>query len=259
MRNESRLPTEFYRSGVAVLPLHGKIPIAEVVPHGFKDATTDEAQIEAWASQFPGCNWGWVVPEGVIVFDVDPRNFEGADVGRVSLDVLEERLGAALPDSLIILSGRRDTGGHFVFSFTLPEKRRYAARLLGSGIDLRTAGKGYLVAPGSIHPDTGDAYLRNGSPINPLPQSFAAAFTEQLPEQVKRDVKQTGNGQGLLKTLIQASEGERNEKLFWAARKAAAEGQPETFFNELTEVALQRGLSLHEIETTLRSARRVAA
>ena len=52
----------------------GKHPIAELVPHGFKDATTDLETIWEWWDQYPLANI--IVPtgsrSGIWVLDVDP-------------------------------------------------------------------------------------------------------------------------------------------------------------------------------------------
>src|SRR5688572_652952 len=52
---------------------NSKKPIGRLAPHGFKDATTDRAQIEAWWRQRPDAMIG--VPTGkatgVFVLDVD--------------------------------------------------------------------------------------------------------------------------------------------------------------------------------------------
>ncbi len=40
-------------------------------PHGFKDATTDTAQITAWWSRWPKANIGIATGDGIAVVDVD--------------------------------------------------------------------------------------------------------------------------------------------------------------------------------------------
>src|SRR5262249_10892359 len=82
---------EYARRGVAIFPVWGidrdrcgcrafdctspgKHPVASCAPHGFKEATTDEATIRAWWTRFPNANIA--TPTGVWcdVVDVDPRN-----------------------------------------------------------------------------------------------------------------------------------------------------------------------------------------
>ncbi|MBL8696034.1 MAG: bifunctional DNA primase/polymerase, partial [Planctomycetes bacterium] len=54
-------------------PQRGKRPLC---PHGFKDATTDEAALRTWWTRWPDANVGLATgsPSGLIVVDVDPRN-----------------------------------------------------------------------------------------------------------------------------------------------------------------------------------------
>src|SRR5262249_1647558 len=60
-------------------------------PSGFKDATTDEVQIRAWASQHPDCNWAIACgASGLFVVDVDPRN--GGDKSLADLEAKHDKL-----------------------------------------------------------------------------------------------------------------------------------------------------------------------
>jgi Bifunctional DNA primase/polymerase, N-terminal len=66
----------------------------------------------------------------------------------------------------------------------------------------------------------------------------------------------SGNAEGLVRTVAEAQEGERNARLYWAARRAADDGiDPEI----LREPARAVGLSDSEISRTLASAVRAAA
>src|SRR5262249_42561498 len=77
----------------------GKHPVASCAPHGFKEATTDEATIRAWWTRFPNANIA--TPTGVWcdVVDVDPRN--GGDTTLLEL----ERQHGRLPDTAEVLTG----------------------------------------------------------------------------------------------------------------------------------------------------------
>ena len=60
----------------AVFPLksNGKTPLT---PNGFKDATTDPVQIEAWAKKFPDANIGIACGSAshhLVVVDIDNKN-----------------------------------------------------------------------------------------------------------------------------------------------------------------------------------------
>jgi len=117
--------------------------------HGFKDATTDEARIEEWWSEWPDANVGIATgPEsGLLVLDIDPRN--GGDE---SFDDLTAKLGR-LPETPEVITG--GGGRHLFFRYpTGVESIR--AKPLGQGIDVKGAG-GYVVAAPSLHA-SGRAY-----------------------------------------------------------------------------------------------------
>lgn len=121
----------YARDGWAVFPVkeRGKQPLT---PHGFKDATTDEATIKRWWRQHPNANIGHAVPAGTVVVDID------GEEGRASLN------GHALPDTLTARTGR---GEHRFYA----SETRIAPRAgIRPGIDLRGPGS-YVVLPPSVH------------------------------------------------------------------------------------------------------------
>src|SRR5438034_6563065 len=62
----------YAQNGWLVFPLHNKIPFKD--SQGYKDATTDEKQIQSWWTLHPTANIGLATGEksGVIVLDIDP-------------------------------------------------------------------------------------------------------------------------------------------------------------------------------------------
>lgn len=116
-------------------------------PRGFKDATTDPDQIRQWWTTWPNALIAIAIPEGMTVFDVDPRN--GGD-----LQGLEE-IGVPL-DTLTTVSGRGDGGCH-KWTFA-PKNFKPKAYNLTAGIDTRVGGKHYVIGAPSLHPDTGQPY-----------------------------------------------------------------------------------------------------
>ena len=55
------------KRGWKIFPCNGKKePLTQ---HGFKDATTDEAIIRAWAKTWPGSSWGRALEASVLVID----------------------------------------------------------------------------------------------------------------------------------------------------------------------------------------------
>lgn len=149
-------------------------------------ATTDTAELSAWWEQNPDAGVGIATgtPSGIWVLDIDPRN--GGDETLYEL----ERDNAPLEDHYEVLTG----GGGRHYYFTLPlhaeggdsddgtqaghaETPSVHAGILGPGLDVKSTG-GQVLAPPSIHPDTGRAYqLELSGPEHPR---RAPAWLEQL-------------------------------------------------------------------------------
>jgi hypothetical protein len=69
----------------------------------------------------------------------------------------------------------------------------------------------------------------------------------------------TPGTEGLLQTVAEAQNGNRNNTLFWAACRAAEEGTLGDIRDELEDAALSAGLDAANVQSTLRSAERRAA
>lgn len=142
-----------------MFPLNGKRPFKGT--HGFRDATTDRTTIIAWWDEWPDANVGIACDSttGPIVVDIDGTS------------------GAKLIDSLELPGTREATTGtsskrHLYFDppedgssvpRTIRLKRdgkKYSVDILGDG--------GYVVAPSSIHPDTGRVYTWTNK-LDPVP------------------------------------------------------------------------------------------
>lgn len=144
--------------GLAVFPLHtpkpdgacdcrracdnvGKHPRTK---NGWKDATTDSAQVEKWWTTWRNANIGIACgPSGLVVLDVDPRH--GGDE---SLADLRGVHGEDWLDTVTAITG----GGGQHYLYRAPDVPRIAnsAGVLGPGLDIRGDG-GYIVAPPSRH------------------------------------------------------------------------------------------------------------
>ncbi|WP_133167643.1 bifunctional DNA primase/polymerase, partial [Mycolicibacterium austroafricanum] len=149
--------------GFSVGPLDGKIPLTK---HGVQDFTRDRQVITRWARQYPGCNWG-VTQVGVICLDVDPRH--GGTVAALRLRPEHE--------TLTIRTGAE--GWHFYYRHTGPVRGKMAG---AEGIDVKAGGRGYLVAPNSLHPITGKPYrIHRGGPIANLPEHLQALIAPPTP------------------------------------------------------------------------------
>ena len=180
---------ELIEHGYKILPVEkgGKKPMT---PHGVKDATNDREQVERWAREYPGCNWG-IACSNVIVFDLDKVEKRGGQVVRVLTDAelmehwhyLRETYG--LPEAPEVVTG--SGGRHYYFKRPYAEikartkfKYQRNGEQVESNIDIRV-GDIYVVAPGSVNAD-GNPYqsacLWAVDELNELP----AEFVEILPK-----------------------------------------------------------------------------
>ena len=175
--------------GWAIFPLgmRSKKPITD---KGVLDATTDEAQIRAWWKQYPSANIGIATgASGLAVLDVDKKK---ADHERDGMESLLEWVATHGADIPATVTAYTPTGGvHLLFRYDGNELGP-AQDVFGKGsnVDLRAANS-YIVAPPSIHPDTGTAYKwdKNAHP--------ARVELANLPDALLRNLttaKPTGNG-----------------------------------------------------------------
>jgi hypothetical protein len=114
---------------------------------GFQSATTDTATLRFWWRKTPDANIGLVTGErsGLFALDID------GVTGENSLATLKQTFGP-LPRTLINLTGR---GRQFLFAMPRRDLRCRVGVL--PGLDVRAEG-GYVTAPPSIHPLTGEPY-----------------------------------------------------------------------------------------------------
>jgi len=118
--------------------------------NGFKDATTDEAQIRKWWGSWPKSNVGVACgASGLVVLDVDPRN--GGDE---SLADLREKHGEDWLNTVVSLTG--GGGSHYYYQMPTGQRIRGSKDALGPGLDIK-GDDGYVVAPPSLH-ESGNIY-----------------------------------------------------------------------------------------------------
>lgn len=226
--------------------------------NGFHDASTDPILITRWWEYRPNALIGIAIPAYMMVIDIDPRN--GG-----SLSALEGKAGT-MPDTLTSISGRMDNGQHLWFYRPKGEltnaKRSTGSRPLPAGIDLKDGSRAYVIAPPSLHPDTGQPYVWKGfepaGPVACCPFRLAELLKPE-PAQMKRLFNagtETGDFTGLLTKVAATQEGSRNDYTFWAACRLAEKGALDSHEEMLTEAALSSGLSEREIQTCITSARR---
>ncbi|WP_051029097.1 bifunctional DNA primase/polymerase [Nocardia takedensis] len=182
---------DYAAQGLRVFPLaeRGKAPLTS---NGFKAATTDPDVIRRWWGRWPNANVGGGVPAGHLVIDADDHKVPGA------LEALEDRLGP-LPETPTVETG----GGGRHLWFTVPD---LAFRAPGRGIDLRCAGKGYVVMPPSVH-SSGRPYLWRGgedetAEASPLPPAWVDELASTRPQSSR-----TGELPGDLRAILDGPAG----------------------------------------------------
>ncbi len=129
-----------------------KLPILKEWQHR---ATSDLAQIEAWARQYPGCNWGAVAgPEsGFFAVDVD---------NPPAMQRLEDEHGP-VPEGLCNVTRR---GYQLIYRWPQDAVIRPATDCPCAGIDVRGQDS-YIVIPPSVHP-SGHVYRYSDDSL-PIP------------------------------------------------------------------------------------------
>lgn len=240
--------------GFHVGPLDGKRPRTK---HGFKDFTRNLFIVEEWWQQYPNANIGARVPKGWVVLDIDPRNGGNETWEEITAVV-------SLPKTLVVRTG--SGGKHYWFKLPYDAPTRSTA---GPGIDIKTH-TGYLVMPGSIHPETGKQYVIDTTvgpkdvavlPSGLCPYVYKARNTRPWittqpprtrPALVAGPQDPNKRRAGLVNKVRNAPEGERNSLLYWAACLNYEENLG--CEQELRDAALANGLPELEIQRTLQSA-----
>lgn len=205
--------------GWRVFPLAGKVPKIKG-GKGCLDATTDEATIRGWWKKWPEANIGLATGEasGILVLDID------GDEGEESAKAF-----APLPATLTGLTG--GGGRHLLFQYPTGERITISQGRLGLRLDTRGEG-GYVVAPPSVHPDTGALYEWQAVDVAmaPAPENLLAALRKPEPPTPPPYVPTpVSDGRaskyrasmlaGVARDLADTPKGQRNIKLYTKARR----------------------------------------
>lgn len=233
-----------------------------ITPNGFKDATTDAAQIRAWWNAEPQANIGVACgASNLAVIDLD------GDAGRARWQMIVDSLGLAESKCAVQVTG--GGGMHRVYGQG-SERVRNTAKKLGEGIDTRGDG-GYIVVAPSIHPNGTPYTWEQGKTPNlgydVLPQVIMELLREvvakpsmtpiELPANLSRTLQRT------YERVANAAQGCRNDTLNRAGFylfHLVREGQ----LNEgearevLESAAIRAGLEQRETMATINSAYRGA-
>ncbi len=219
---------------------------------GCLDATDDELILEQWDRKYPGANIGLAcgIKSNLLVVDLDPRN--GSDASMAQLKAKKQ----TFPPTVV---ARTASGGHHLYYAYEPSLINSKSKL-AAGIDVKTEG-GYVVAPPSVL-KCGGRYLWEVSPLGGDLPRLPQWAVEALKPRPKP--KPTGSYDAkdapkdvapLVKCVSNASEGNRNNILYWAARRAAETGILSSAAKaEFQSAGEAIGLDREEVEKTIASA-----
>jgi hypothetical protein len=211
----------YSRLSLPIFPIRACEKGPPLTPHGFYDASANEAQIRNWWTRWPFANIG--LPTGatskLLVLDFDPRN--GGPTGRSEII----RQFGSMPETCEVITGG---GGRHIYFFY---EGGPVPKQLAPGVDLKGDG-GYVVAPPSIHP-SGARYRIDGLEG---PRAFLniAAAPDWLLERIAASSHNNGRRTETIEENAQWLEGERNNKLARAAGTMRRAG----FSREAIEAAL---------------------
>jgi putative DNA primase/helicase len=132
----------YAKQGLKIFPCEKKMP---VINSGFKAATSDEPKIREWWTRWPTAQIA--LPTGTVnhLFVIDIDGPDGA-AAVAKMNLAETKTVETSP-------------GHFQFWFSQPEgvKTKCSASVVAPQFDIRGDG-GYIIAPPSIHHETGKPY-----------------------------------------------------------------------------------------------------
>ncbi|MFF3911777.1 bifunctional DNA primase/polymerase [Streptomyces sp. NPDC001848] len=225
--------------------------------HGVHDATTDPKRLDELFDAAPyATGYGIACGRGnepLLGIDLDRKN--GVD-GVASLLALAEQHGCTVPETTVV--GTPSGGLHLWLTGPAGAPVRNSAGKLGPGIDVRGYG-GYLVGPGSWTPK-GIYHFVERRPAAELPDKLLALMLP-APSASPRPVCLPGPSRGaalvgLVKFVLQAPEGELNNRLYWAACRAFETGvDADAISRALVDAAASLGHPERAAERTVTSAR----
>lgn len=238
---------------------HDKALCGHLVCHGFYSASTEHDRIRAMFEFTPrgmlAIRTG--VVSGLVVIDVDQRNG-----GHESMAQLITR--GLLPPTSWVQTG--SGGVHFYYRHPGGQLPNSQGRL-GQGVDVRGDG-GYVVAPPSIHPKTGQPYqwrIDLSGLVEMPPALVQACLPPPAPEPCTRPTSFTDAAgisrpdrllDAILDTVRRAPEGRRRTTLYGAARgvaKMVAQGAitASDAIAALTNVGMAAGQTARETRTAI--------
>jgi Bifunctional DNA primase/polymerase, N-terminal len=220
-------------------------------PHGYRNASTDPGQINAWFDRRPDCNLAIATGfPGPDVLDVDQHGPAGD--GFTALIKLRD---AKLLDGAAAYVRTPSGGMHAYFTGT----HQHCGHLPDCHLDFLATG-GYVLAPPSTAGSKPYRILWEPGGRGALNWDTATRLLQpqRQHQQPRRPAQASSPDLGhLARWVATQPEGNRNAGLFWAANRAL-ETDPTADLSPLADAARQAGLADPEITRTLDSARRTA-
>ena len=136
------LAIAYMKRGWPVFPVQGKVPMTR---HGVLDATTDVQMALGWSDKATGCGLATGKASGLFVVDLDSED------ARDEFMALAAREGGKMVPTVASRTGK---GWHLFYRMPEDLEIRNSASKILPQVDIRGTG-GYVVLPGSRHPDGG--------------------------------------------------------------------------------------------------------
>ena len=247
--------------GYAVFPCRqDKRP---ATPNGFKDAVTDRDAIEDLWRRYPGELVGVATGamSGIAVLDADIVKHDAARQWWI------DNRARLLPARVHCT---QSGGRHAIYRHR--QGLVCSVSRIAPGVDVRADG-GYVIWwPGAGYPVLEDSGIRPWPEwlmplLQPAPVQPAVSISRRALAMRRPDLRPTlQRSLGLIRSVAQATAGERNKLLFWAAnrtRDMVASGEighhaGMQVLDALREAAAHAGLTQQEIDRTITSAMRAA-
>lgn len=272
--------------GLHIFPVarNGKIPHGLAGNWGMTATNDINRIVHFWTNVDPQANIGVACkPSQLLVVDLDKakedwnlRDTEWAYMhdaygprvdGEDLFDEMAYKLGDDRPSDLMTYSVRTGSGGvHLYYQWPEHWGQQSQASPVKGVVDVRGNGGqwgGYVLAEGSVT-EAGPYYeLYTGNAAQVAPEWIRQLVTPKPKIQAPR--RMTGIQQpravswsGLVASVQNAGEGNRNNALVWAARTMCEEGATEEeCLRVLGPAAESAGLDFREIERTIQSAYRI--